>query len=487
MNQYRQGGAADFRAALRENWRYYFKQFLPAIASEPLNTVYANGIDLLNQYSAKRPPISGAQGVPFSTLVPSGSIPSDQISYWMGFVGMQLPVGYQLIRYGLENNNDRISSKGTATVDFWAHNAATPFGLPLTWYNVEPPTFRDDDCYNPVFPRVASDGMEGALDAARLVRQANNPQPDWERFVTAFGDWLVKTQNSDGSFYRAFNASDGSVFTGAAGCNANAHGTSKSNTTHPIRFLVALYFATGNKAYFNAAVAAGNYAYTNSYLPTAFVGGTVDNPNIIDKEAGVLALHAFLALYDATKDSNWLTAAIGAATYAETWMYAWNFTLNPTAPAFAYAGVQGESLIATGQSGADIYLSFEAYDLYRLHLLRDDADNHFLRVAEFLANNTKLTTQVTGVQEQNFGFGYDGLVSEANDFSFLSVPGYGNWLPWLTIAEIEPLAKLQDTFGSMSIQQIEEQPLARRIAENNHVYPSPGSIGSGQGAPVNSQ
>lgn len=481
LGQVAKADGSEFRRAMQRTWRHYFDGFLPPIAPLPLETVYMDGVNLLDHYSEKRPPDTGAQGEPFSAQVPSGVVPSDQISYWMGFAGMQIPAGYQMIRYGLQQGNDPVLSKGIATLDFWAHTAASPFGLPRTWYNVQPPTFRDDDCIFPIFLRVVSDGMEGALDAARIVRVSGQPKPDWEKFVTAFGDWLVRTQNSDGSFYRAFNASDGSVFTGGTGCNRNGAGTSKSDTAHPIRFLVALYFATGNQAYLNAAVAAGNYAYTNSYLPTLFIGGTVDNPNTVDKEAGALALHAFLALWDGTHDTKWLDAAVGAATYTETWMYAWNFKLNASVPAFDYAGVQGESLIATGQSGSDIYLAFEAYDFYRLHLLRDNRKNHFLKVAEYLASNTKLSTKITGVPEQDFGFAFSGLVSEANDFSFMNVRGYQNWLPWLTVAEIEPLAKLKDTFGSMSVQGIEQQPRAQRERKNREVYAPPGSIGWGEG------
>ena len=485
VGQYRlQNGSANFRAALKNTWRFYYDLFAPAIADVPSAAVYSDGINLLNHYSANR---DGAQGFPFSSLLPDGSIPPSQISYLMGFVGEQIPAGYQMVRYGLLNGNGPILADGIATLDFWAHNADQANGLPLTWYNVDPPTFRDDDCYFPIFLRTASDGMEGMLDAAILMRKYNQPQVDWERFVTSFGDWLSKNQNADGSFYRAFNP-DGSVFTNASGgCDANGYGTSKSDTTHPVRFLVTLYFATGEKKYLNSAIAAGNYAYVNSFKTNSYVGGTPDNGNTIDKEAGVEALHAYLALYDATHDSRWLRAAKAAADYTETWMYAWNFPIAAAPPAFTYAGTQGSSLIATGQSGSDIFLSFEVYDFYRLHLLTDDDSNHYLHIAEYLANNTKLTTQVTGIYTQNFGYSVNGLVGEAEDLSFMAYQGgasAGSWLPWLTEAEIEPLQQLQDTFGSDSISAIEAEPLQKRLAQNQNAYPRPGSIRWGDGLGV---
>ena len=49
-----------------------------------------------------------------------------------------------------------------------------------------------------------------------------------------------------------------------------------------------------------------------------FVGGTLDNPNVVDKEAGTLSLEAYLVLYEATLDKKWLGRAETAASFAET-------------------------------------------------------------------------------------------------------------------------------------------------------------------------
>ena len=172
------------------------------------------------------------------------------------------------------------------------------------------------------------------------------------------------------------------VFTNtSAGCDRNGFGTSKFDTTHPVRFLVSLYFATGQRKYLTAAEAAGTYALSTIYQPVQYVGGTTDNANVLDKEGGAEPLHAALALYDATHAAKWLTAAQQAADYVETWMYACNFPITNAPLAYQYAGTRGSSIIATGQSGSDIFLAFEAYDFYRLHLLGDDANNHYLQIA----------------------------------------------------------------------------------------------------------
>ncbi len=483
LEQYvNKNGGADYNTALGQTWRLYYNVFNPPIAKVPSGKVYRDGIALLNHYSANR---DEAQGFPFSSLLPDGSVPASQISYLMGYVGEQIPAGFELLRYGVLHGDQTSLTNGKATLDFWAARAAQSSGLPLTWYNVSPPTFRDDDCIFPIFTRTVSDGMEGIVSAAVFMRQHKMPQLAWEKFAQGFGDWLVANQNADGSYYRAYNP-DGTVFTNTGtGCDRNGFGTSKFDTTHPVRFLVSLYFATGQQKYLTAAEQAGNYALGAIYKPVQYVGGTTDNPNALDKEGGVEALHAALALYDATHAAKWLTAAQEAANYVETWMYAWNFPISNAPLAYQYAGTQGSSMIATGQSGSDIFLAFEAYDFYRLHLLGDDANDHYLQIAGFLENNTKLTTQVTGVSEQQFGYSYDGLVGEANELSFMTYLGgtsAGSWLPWLTEAEIEPLQRLEDTFGSTSIQQDQSQSPSVLNYDNQHVYPAPGSIGWGQGS-----
>jgi len=92
----------------------------------------------------------------------------------------------------------------------------------------------------------------------------------------------------------------------------------------------------------------------------AYIGGACDNPNVMDKEAGMLALQAFLGLHRATGDAEWLPHARAAADYVETWTYAWNLPPVAGDPAVVYPRIRttlGQSVIATGQSGADNFMA----------------------------------------------------------------------------------------------------------------------------------
>ncbi len=289
-------GAPSYSAGLRSTWRLHYAAFAPKATFVPPEIAYFNGISLAKFYSQNR---NGAQGLPFGVRV-DGTDERD--SYQMGYTGEQIPLGFQLFRYGVLNNDTTALTDGQATLDFWAYKSGQPSGLPLTWYDVTPPKFRNSTCKFPLFIRSLSDGMEGMALAAIFARQHGMAHPAWESFAQAFGDWLVSHQNADGSFYRAYNP-DGSVYANTdPDCTPGASGTIELNTTFPVRFLVELYVGTGNAKYLQSALAAGNYALTAIYGATQYVGGTTEAPASIDKEAAEQAIHAALALYDVTRD-----------------------------------------------------------------------------------------------------------------------------------------------------------------------------------------
>lgn len=450
---------SSYAQELTSEWRFFYRLFDPIVASVPLSKVYSAEIHLLDHYAEK---YSGVMGWPFVVNIPDGKIEPGRngkglsISYQMGYVGQQLPDAYQLIRYGLLHHNPAILAKGKSIVNFWATKSPTPSGLPQVWYNVNPPTFRDNAL---LYMRQISDGMEGALAAARIMRRYGDPQPRWEIFCSRFGDWLVRHQDRDGSFARAYHA------------DGTAAQNNKLNTTDPVRFLVELYYASGNKRYLEAARRAGDFSLAHITKPSLYVGGTVDQPTPVqDKEAGVEAIHAYLSLYDVTRESKWLSAAIAAAEYTETWQLAWTYPIRTREPAFRRAGVRGEGFIKSGTSGVDIFMSFEAADYYRLYLYT--GDRHFLNVAESLLNNTKLTTDWGG----SLGYAQLGLVREASDVADLHVEPDIGWLPWLSDAELSSMTELEDTFGAKSIANVQKLPLAVRRRDNDQYMHKPGVV-----------
>ena len=130
-----------------------------------------------------------------------------------------------------------------------------------------------------------------------------------------------------------------------------------------------------------------------------FTGGTIDNPDVLDKEADTLSLEAYLALYETTKESKWLDRAKAAADFAETWIYAWNVPMPADADDKTLhwkKGVPtvGLQLISTGHSLADAYMAFDADEYAKL--FRYTGDRHYLDVAKLLLHNTLAMTALPG-------------------------------------------------------------------------------------------
>ena len=167
------------------------------------------------------------------------------------------------------------------------------------------------DCQSTVVMnlRAPSEGMRTLIDSYRREKSHGHEHPEWLSWCIQFADWLLKQQNEDGSFARSWNAGKGTV--------NEASGTSSYN---PVTFLVKLSEVTGQKKYINTAIRAADYIWTNYGSKGVFVGGATDNPNIVDKEAGMLSLNAFLSMYESIKNPKWLEYAITAGNYTESWI-----------------------------------------------------------------------------------------------------------------------------------------------------------------------
>jgi hypothetical protein len=420
----------DFPTAMRHAWRTAFENIHPPTARTDVRAAYEASIGLIADWSKTYP--GGSAGIPFRLKLPQGELEGkEHINFQMGFVGQQLPLAYHLLRYGLVNHREEITRKGEAMVDFWAANSLTTEGLPRTWFDVYPqPHWRP---YN-TFLRIASDGMVGALMAWDVMRAAGREKPEWLQFCRRFGDWLVKHQNPDGSWYREYDWSSQPANEG------------KQNTSHPIRFLVDLSKETGEKEYLDAALRAADWCYPNIHQAFAYVGGTADNPNVLDKEAGFMAMDAFLALHDVTGEKRWLDAAAQAADFTETWVYSWNIPIPADDPAANYpkgCTTTGFSLIATGHSGADLFMAGGPFFYYRLYLETGDA--HYAEMARQLLYDTKQGMDIDG----SLGYGHTGLCTEALSLAPPRGHGVNTWLPWLTYSMIEPIVNLQEAYGVM--------------------------------------
>lgn len=398
-------------------------------------------------------------GLPFAVYVDDGT--PFAVNFQMGFIGMQITLAHHMIRYGIIHQDEELYRQGVSMVDFWARMAKTDSGVVKVWFDSV--SFRP----YPPFLRIMTDGMEGMLDAYLAVHTAGREDADtadWLDMVTRYADFLVREQNADGSFYRCYDY-QGHAFQpgntdGLIG-DRNTFGDSRLNTAIPVRFLIRMYEVTGDPAYLDAAKRAGAFVLENLYPTGQYVGGTPDNPNTVDKEAGIYAMYAYSALYSATADPMYLKAMEQAAVYCMSWVYTYDFPVMNLNHLIAGVPLEtgrndGLSFIATGHSAVDSLIAFLYYDMFKLYVWT--GDEVYRDMALFLEKNTKQTMNLGN----QYGFAKESLMIEATNiasFRFSTAETRGVWLPWITCANIEPMLTMERTFGARSVDALSQTSL----------------------------
>lgn len=430
----------NYRQMMRLVWRRTYSRLRDRLFDVDNERHYRNCMSFLRELTRR---YNGAYGLPFAAQLPHLDV--NTVSFQFGFVGQQPGIGYQLLRYGDLYQDQEAYEKGREILDFWVNNAMTQSGAPNVCYH---PAIRGWEPY-PFWTRMIADGMEAILDGWLYLHRKGTEEEAWLIFCRKVADWYVRIQNKDGSFYRSYSE-DGSV-----------NMDSKANTPSPIRFLVQMYLATGEEAYRRTAIRAGDWSYVNQHLKMEYRGGTCDNLDVTDKEAGIYALFGFLALYDLTEEKRWLEAAVSAADYTETWTYAWTFPVvapQPVHPFNRYS-ISGQSIITLG-GGADVYMAACSYTYYRLYLLT--GDEHYRDFAEFIHRNTRQSNDVDG----SVGYRYQGLGHESGNFALQVLDSHYHWLPWCTFVEVDPVSRLYDTFGVYEIADAERLSIEERRRRN---------------------
>jgi hypothetical protein len=413
------------------NWSRYPDSF-PVPPRRPANTpVTAHELD--PEKSAEL----AAWALPLGIHVDPNA---NELEQWpkviMGFVSKGVEVADQLL---IEADRDpgprgqKMRKDGLAIIDTYIRLVpmAPPAGEGFNLWTGKADSWAGDT----MTLRGPSEGMRTLLDAYRREKRHGRDHPDWLAWSKQFGDWLLTQQRADGSFPRSWHGGTGEVL--------EVSGTSSYN---PVPMLVKLNQLTGQKDYLDAAIRAADYVWQNFGSHGVFVGGATDNPNVTDKEAGMLSLVAFLDLYDATNDPKWLSRAIAAGNYAETYIWIWNVPM----PIDAFdadlnwkrgvptVGVQGITTRAAG--GVDEYLDWAVPAYARLY--KDTGDQHYLDVARILLLNTKSMLALPGRTYDLRGPGW-----QQEHWSMSGTRGFGthrSWLPWVSVNHLHGITGLEE-------------------------------------------
>lgn len=434
---FRIGKDESFRDMIRNIWRWAWATLNPAI--------YYIDVDrmrrlLIDQLASQVATIDGRTGVPFvMSSIDSTVLQWNWTMIAMGFVGKNLECADQLLREGDRDTTERGQKMRRYGLDIISSMIRALKKVPLqaTGYDLATGKPWNHQWLAP-WLRNATEDMRVLMQAYQRERDLGRQHPDWINWVKKYTDWLILQQREDGSFPRRWEPGSSVV--------AESTGTT---SYCPVPLLLIMTEETGEPRYKQAAINAAEFIWDNWGQKGLFIGGASDNPNITDKEAGMLSLEAFLSLFEATKDSIWLDRAKVAADFAESWIWIWNLPMPVDAADSLLHWKQGvptvglQGITAMGAGGADEYLSWSVPSYAKLYEYTND--EHYLDVARVLLHDTKSMVAVPGHlfdlrgpgwQQEHWRMGPGGPGR--------GVGGHRFWLPWVTANHLHGITGLEE-------------------------------------------
>ena len=344
-----------------------------------------------------------------------------------GFTGRQINAAYIMA----SERGGAWLERGERIIDFFLANCMTENGWLYSLYDLDAkaPFFSFGDPDAPKlhyiswtdkkgnYLRTMTEPMNDLLECYLWYRSRNRVHKEWKDAVLKYADFLVRFQNADGSWYRAY-CPDGEgtdTVDSREGNKAGAFREQKSTTAIPLVFLSNLCRflkeeGEAYQSYYDSAVRAGDYVLKYMVREEHYQGATLDNPNQVDKEASQYVMAGLWHLYMLTENECYLAGAENAAYIFMTWNYIWNAPMKKGTILYEKGfKTKGFGAINSVWGGGvvDIYSLFHIRELFEIGVWR----NHpmMCRMAEWIA---VATSQICSYPGDDMGFADIGMQPE---------------------------------------------------------------------------
>jgi hypothetical protein len=270
----------------------------------------------------------------------------DRNFFVLGWCGQAAACGYAFQALADELDDPNSLPMAQKSLDFLSTTAFHEQGF-CTWYNCD-----EKQWVKRGNPELLSQGqgMLNVANAIRLGRKSGLDVTRWEQFLRRACDFHAQRILSD--------------------------------TWHPVSTNEAFFIAPlcqgyqlfDTETYRKAAVKAGQvYASRHLNMREPYWGGTLD-ASCEDKEGAFAALQGFVALYELTGESEYLTWAAHAGDVALTYVVVWDIDLPPGRLRDHNFKTRGWTAVSVQNQHIDVFGVLIAPDIYRLgqHLHRDD-------------------------------------------------------------------------------------------------------------------
>lgn len=403
-------------------------------------------------------PRKGYASLPAGFGTTFSKIPKASYSHVLeyGFTGRQINAAFLLAK----KNPDWVI-RSEQIVDFFADTCFNSSGWLYSLYDckTETPVYSFGDPCAPCFHYVWKTNEKGnylrtmtepvfdLLRCYQLFLELGIEKSKWKERIDGFVSFLQTFQNEDGSWYRGYQP-DGhqAVIDKEIPKNAEAE---KSATAVPLQFLCAFSRCFPEKACLPVIRKAADYLLRTAVENEVFVGGTMDNPNIIDKEAAQYAMAALFSCYELFKEPEYLNGAKISAYQFLSWNYTWNAP-NQIGTAlekqhFRTRGMGGINSI-WGGGVVDIYSLFHIKELFLLG--KTLHEQTFCDVAREIAISS---TQFISHPGCSFGFvdygmqpeGW-GICSQGIDEGLIHKGDTWGSLGWIYSATIDGISRFEE-------------------------------------------
>ena len=352
----------------------------------------------------------GADGVAGIPLVPKAH------RFMYGWVGDDLATAYALLDAGQRTNNEEERRMGLDAVNFFVdHTRRDTPGLLYGDYDYVQKKWVTSFFYGWNWPESISSRQLGEIadrlsDLVLWARKHDMPEEAsrWEKLLVETGNFLVAARRYEGVYPRSWYP-DGRAVGWESGVPAT--GTVSAAGDFLISPLAKLYLLTGDQRYLETAESAlsAYYVRYGQDLQHPFWGATLDAGSE-DKEAAQGFLHGAIALYEATKNPEYLGWAQDAADWLLTWYYMYDVEFPATAPLHGVLDTVGWTAISVQNEEIDDYGAFLAPDFYRL-----GAELHDKRYQDIGRTMFEATTQT--IARPGLMFGWETVGSQPEHYN----------------------------------------------------------------------
>jgi hypothetical protein len=327
-----------------------------------------------------------------------------------------------------------------------------------------------------VYLRCVLEETEGLLGLYQSVPSA--PE-EWLEVVKRFGEFLLSTQDHDGSWRRAYSLETGEPLTQPENWFGQTFYQQRSSTATVIPLLLHLADITGKVSYTAAALKAGRFVRTHFVDKVKHNGGIHDSiyakPQLMDHESIYFCCRGLLALYDRVGGTYFRDGAVAAAQLSASWILLWDIPL-PRDSTLAKHGFRSTGWAGCDTPGAGYFHPMGIIavpDWIRIAQITGDVT--FVDIAElcFAACNENVGTR--------WGYAMEGMQEEGvllapwflDDPMFADETGFGGrrkgegnktCLPWISAVTVWAGEEVKKRFGTGDFARLRESVVKNQKA-----------------------